>query len=207
MVTQDLQCNSHINHMTKKAEKHLWIIVRALGFRAPTLAKTRTYVAMVRSVLEYGSVLWNCKSKSKLQQLERIQRKATNFILINPPYYAPNHISYKDRLIQLKLLPTTYRREILDIIFFLKSLHNKTSFNISSYVNFRPTPIGTTTRATLLNTRLEIKRPKREITTSTYPHRITKIWNSLPQHLQSTLKPISQPLVIKQKVDTITLST
>ena len=197
-VTSDLQWNSHISNITEKAEKHLWIVIRTLGFHAPVLAKTRTYMAMVRSIIEYGSSLWNTKSKTNLQKLERIQRKATNFILVNPPYYSPNHINYKNRLTQLKLLPTSYRREILDLVFFLKCLHNKAKFSITQFVNFKDPPRGTITRGASYNTRLFIKRPRYESTSSSYPYRIAKIWNALPQHLQTTLKPLSEPLVIKQ---------
>ena len=148
---------------------------------------------MVHSIIEYGSVLWNIKSKQNLQKLERIQRKATNFILVNPPYYSPNHINYKEQLLQLQLLPTSFRREIIDIIFFLKCYHNKSYYKVTDYVNFRMSTRGATTRQAALNTRLEINKPRYERTASTYPHRLAKIWNSLPQHLQSTLKPISEP--------------
>ena len=71
---------------------------------------------------------------------------ANNFILVNPPYNSPNHIHCKDRLIHLKLLPTKYQREILDIIFFVKCLHHKATFNIEDYITFETREAGARTR-------------------------------------------------------------
>jgi len=197
-VTSNLRWTAHINSCTKKAEKQLWLVIRTLGFQAPEKAKLQSYMSMVRSIIEYGSVVWSTKFKNQLCIVEKIQRKATNYILVNPPYYSPNHINYKNRLILLHLLPTSFRREILDIIFFLKCLHGKTSYNITDYVQFSNRQAGVRTRHAELNTRLSISKPTLSSTAHFYPYRLTKIWNSLPQHLQTTLKPISESLVMKQ---------
>jgi len=198
IITSNFRWNVHITTCTKKAERQLWLIIRTLGFHSPQKAKLQTYISMVRSIIEYGSVVWNPKFKHNIYDIESIQRKATNYILNNPPYYSPNHIDYRDRLIQLKLLPTSYRREILDIIFFLKCLHGKTCFNISEYVSFVNRDRGTRTRQAELNTRLQINRTNLDSTAHFYPYRITKIWNALPHTLQTILKPLSEPLVMKQ---------
>ena len=119
-------------------------------------------------------------------------------MLSNPPYYSPNHINYRDHLVQLNLLPTSYRREILDLTFFLKSLHHKTTFKIEDHVKFQSRPIGARTRNVELNTRLVTSTYKLESTANFYPYRLTKIWNALPQYLQTSLRHLSEPLVIKQ---------
>jgi len=198
LISSNLRFNLQITTMTKKAERQLWLVIRTLGFNSPRKAKLQSYITMVRSIIEYGSIIWSNKFKHNLQDIEAIQRKATNYILNNPPYYSPNHIDYKSRLIQLNLLPTSYRREILDIIFFLKCLHHKTCLNILDYTSFTVREHGLATRTMELNTRLQTKLTKLDSTAHFYPHRITKIWNSLPQNLQTILKPLSEPLVMKQ---------
>lgn len=40
------------------------------------------------------------------------------------------HTDYKTRLLQINLLPLSYRREILDITFFSRSYHGKTDYNV-----------------------------------------------------------------------------
>ena len=197
-VTPNFKWNLHISKITARAEKQLWMVIRALGFNAPVKAKTQTYLAMVRSVLEYGSVVWNNRFKANIQDLEKIQRKGTSFILSNPPYYSPNYINYRDRLIQLKMLPTSYRREILDLAFFLKSLHHKTSFDTSSFINFQERATGARTRNVERGIRLVRRKTQLERTAHFFHHRIVRIWNALPQELQISLKNVSEPLVIKQ---------
>jgi len=198
IISSNFRWNLHTTTMTKKAERQLWLVIRTLGFNSPRKAKLQSYISMVRSIIEYGSIIWTTKFKHNIQDIESIQRKATNYILNNPPYYSPHHIDYKTRLIQLNLLPTSYRREILDIVFFLKCLHRKSCYNISEYTSFATRDDGSRTRIIELNTRLHTKRTKLESTAHFYPYRITKIWNSLPQPLQTTLKPLSEPLVMKQ---------
>ena len=53
-ITPNFKWKLHISKITARAEKQLWMVIRALGFNAPVKAKTQAYLAMVRSVLEYG---------------------------------------------------------------------------------------------------------------------------------------------------------
>ena len=63
--------------------------------------------------------------------LERIQRRATKFILND--YQS----SYRFRLVELHLLPFMYLFELYDIIFVIKSLKNPTiSFNSYNFIQF-----------------------------------------------------------------------
>ena len=63
--------------------------------------------------------------------LEKIQRRATKFIV----GYNSN-LSYKERLIQLNLLPLMYHLELLDVVFFVTSFKNLSNrFDISKYVS------------------------------------------------------------------------
>ena len=61
---------------------------------------------------------WEDYSKEKITAIERVQRRATKFIL-------KNDLSYPERLVTFKLLPLEYRREILDLCFFFKCLKEK----------------------------------------------------------------------------------
>ena len=94
------------------------------------------YIALVRTLVEYCTPLWSPSTKDNLMQLEQFQRKATTYILNNPPCNAPNHLNYKDHLIACKLLPTSYQREFYDIIFFLKTTKGLTQFKLIDYMTF-----------------------------------------------------------------------
>ena len=59
ILTSDLKWNGHIAKFKKKAEKTLWLILRTLSYQAPVKAKLTTYLAMTRSIIEYGSCMWS----------------------------------------------------------------------------------------------------------------------------------------------------
>ena len=104
------------------------------------------------------------------------------------------HISYKQRLVQLNLLPLSYRREVYDLIFFVKSLRGMLAFNILDYVSYPNNPHGMLTRNRALGLTL-IAPPHKLVSSSQfYPARIARLWNSL--HIDLRTKLVSAaPLV------------
>ena len=98
-------------------------------------------------------------TKTLLHLIEQIQRWATKYIL-NLPSLCEE--SYKDRLIELALLPVSYWHEYLDMFFFFKS--------VTGLVKVNPTVIPTRrtlSRATRSssNTNVTLFVPKRCKTT------------------------------------------
>ena len=82
-----------------------------------TNARRCLYLCIVRSNLAYASQVWNPQSVQLLQDLERIQQRATKFILLLP---FRTDTPYKSRLLTLKLLPLCYWYEYLDLILLYK---------------------------------------------------------------------------------------
>ena len=182
----------------KKALRQLGLITRTLSYQAPISAKKTAYLALVRSVLDYGSSLWTPHTKELIKTVEAVQLKATNFILCNPRYNSPNHIDYKTRLLTLNLLPTTFRKEFMDITLFLKSIHGQTNLDIEKYINFTDWDIGPCTRALDHLTRLKVPQNRLDSTSRFFPYHISRLWNSLPNHIRIVLRHTQNPLVIKQ---------
>ena len=111
------------------------MIKRAIGFNAPEKVSKSLFTALVRSDVEYGSSLslWSGTSKGNLQLIEGIQRRATNYILHYPD------IDYRERLSKLKLLPLSFRREIIDLTFFLKCKLELCDLNLNNFVVYNST--------------------------------------------------------------------
>ena len=96
---------------------------------SPQVKKT-SYLTLVRPKLSYCSPLWRPFLIKDILLLERVQRRATKFILDD---YS---MDYKSRLTNLKLLPLMYTYELTDILFAIKSFKTSTnSFNIYSLTN------------------------------------------------------------------------
>ena len=91
----------------------------------------RLYLTLVRSQLMYCTPIWCPYLQKDIQNIERIQHRATKFILKD---YDSN---YKIRLLTLKLLPLMYPFELQDISFTVKSLKYSTKgFNILHHISF-----------------------------------------------------------------------
>ena len=91
----------------------------------------------------YCSQLWRPQLLEDIFILERVQRRATKYILNN--YMLP----YKVRLERLHLLPLMYTYELNDLIFFVKSLkapHGSPRYQEAYPVARNPTRSGASSK-------------------------------------------------------------
>jgi len=91
----------------------------------------------VKSQLSYATVVWSPASVKLRTILERVQRRATRWILTT----RIGEMSYKQRLLTLALLPLallplTYDRELRALVFLYKCIFGCTDLNIGRYVTF-----------------------------------------------------------------------
>ena len=103
MVQEDLLWTEHYNKISCKAYMTLNLIRRTLPLLASTSLKRQLYLSLVRSHLTYCSQLWRPRLIKDIINLERIQKRATKYLLSN------NQIDYKSRSTSLHLLPLSYR--------------------------------------------------------------------------------------------------
>ena len=81
-------------------------------------SKTNAVLRLSTTSLGYATQIWALRSIGLTTKLERIQRRATKFVLILP--YSST-VSYNSRLQTLNLLLICYWHELLDLIFFFKT--------------------------------------------------------------------------------------
>ena len=83
MIDQRLTFRDHVDFTVRKANRALLLLMRTLQtvkngrpLKAEnTRALLTTYFANVRSVLEYGSVVWTGAAPTHIQRIERVQGK------------------------------------------------------------------------------------------------------------------------------------
>ena len=81
------------------------------------------YCSLVRSNLEYCSIIWSPFTKRNIEKLERVQRRATKFILkIEDPY--------DTRLKKLNMLSLEQRRFMSDVVFLFKALNGLVNIDL-----------------------------------------------------------------------------
>jgi len=60
-------------------------------------------VDVIKTHLEYAHVVWHPRYKKEIEQLERVQRRATKLV------YSLRHVPYESRLQQMELPSLVYR--------------------------------------------------------------------------------------------------
>ena len=131
ILQENLKWDNHYNHISAKAYRQLGLIKRTFSSINSVFTKKRLYLSLVRSQLTYGSMLWRPLPIKDITSFEKIQRRATKFIL----GHNSTNLSYKERLIRLNILPLMYYLELADIMMFVNSYKSTSCrFNILQFV-------------------------------------------------------------------------
>ena len=129
IVTNNLNWSKHLSHICSNAYRALNLIRRSVT-TSNVLVKKRLYISLVRSHLSYCSQLWRPRLLKDISLLERVQRRATKYIV-------HHNSDYKSQLISLHLLPLMYWLELVDIMFLVKSIKEPdNAFNILEFISF-----------------------------------------------------------------------
>ena len=161
-----------------KANRLLGFIRRSCAGIVGSVALLRLYCSLVRSHFCYCSQLWAPQSViSNLFLVENVQRRATRFILKNS-----SNLSYKDRLIKLKLLPLNYWLEYLDLVFFFKCLYSHVDLTLS--FNYYFSFVTSQTRQAFSGLNLKVNNNRTSIFRDFYFNRIANLWNNIPNDVR-----------------------
>ena len=124
-----LSWNALVDKITSKANKILGCVKRTCkGMKDITTLRT-LFCALVRSQLEYCTVVRSPQTARNINKLEKIQRRATKFILKTDD----------DSLTQRKrwnLLSLEDSRFLFDVLFLYKVLNGYIRIAISTYIQF-----------------------------------------------------------------------
>ena len=172
----NLSWNNHIDKITSKANRILGLIKRTCrGLKDVSTLRT-LYLALVRSQLEFCSVVWSPYQASNITKLERIQRRATKLILKTTD-------EYQQRREKLNLLSLEQRRFLFDVLFLYKALNGHIDIDLSNYVQFFKESDHYTLRRKDDCT-LKKNYARTNIFKYSYFNRIVDMWNSLPHSVR-----------------------
>ena len=147
--------------------------------------RTALYKTLVRSRLAYSSQVWAPQSVSLILEVEKIQRRATRFILSLP---FRSETSYQDRLLKTGLLPLSYWHEYLDLVYIFKGNQIENDSQISIVSNARITRHATPNSVTL-----KISRVNTLTFQNSFYNRAPRIiYNSLPPHIREASVTVGQ---------------
>ncbi len=187
LVQQDLSWTEQHSLVCKRSYISLNLIKRTIPANSSTNLKKQLYLSLVRSHLSYCSQLWRPRHIKNIQNIERVQRRATKYILNDATS------NYKSRLLQLKLLPVMNWLELQDIMFLVKSLKQSQNSIGAEFVSFTVS----NTRAGQSGRKLYMTRAKTNYTRHFFFVRIARLWNSFPADILDLSTSLN---TIKQKV-------
>ena len=141
-----LNFNAHVDAVCKKAKQMLGFIMRVGKYFKDPRTFVTLYCSLVRSHLEYGSIIWNPHTSSQKQQVERIQHKFLRHIAWKFFQQSDTNLDYFNIEQRLKIDNLELRRIFADVKFVSKSYTNYVD-NETFKQNFRLTNPQRTTRS------------------------------------------------------------
>lgn len=165
IMDKDLKFKAQIENNIAKANQILGIIKRNFK-NASSTAKCQLYKSLVRSKLEYANCIWSPFLQGERDKIERVQRRATKFIV-------KKDLSYTERLKKLKLPTLEYRRLRGDLIQTFKFIHGYEK--VDNLFTFT----ASSTRGHSL--KLNKVRTNTTIRSNFFSIRVVNAWNSLPE--------------------------
>ena len=120
IISDDFKWSTHISKKAAKASSMLGLLKRNLK-RCPVECKKLGYTSLVRSSLEYASIIWDPYQQGDINRLERIQRRAARFISGD---YISREEGFMTRLLDELELPTLEDRRKTDKLCTLYKIMN-----------------------------------------------------------------------------------
>ena len=183
LVCKDLKWNSQVLAAASNANRMLGFIRRSTLEVKNQSARKALYTALVMSNLSYSSQVWAPQSVKLIEIIERIQRRATKYIL-SLPYRTG--ISYKNRLTLTGLIPLCYWHEYLDLVYTYKSIVDSSDTNFKIFQPIRVTRRSAPTKSILL----DIPKAKTVTFQNSFYSRASRAFNTLPDFLRDNTKSI-----------------
>ena len=173
-LQSNLKWNKHINSITNKANQSLGFLKRNLKIKSSAV-KSHAYKAFVRPTLEYASAVWDPHTRTQINQIEKVQRRAARYVTNR--YH--NTSSVTDMLQNLNWPSLEIRRTRVRLIMFYKIIHHVVAIHPLDTLLL---PTTTITRYNSSHTYQHIRTDKDSYKYSFYPRTIIQ-WNLLPIHV------------------------
>jgi hypothetical protein len=128
----------HMENIVKRASRILGFVIRSTKSFRRSATKILLYNSLVKSILEYCSVVWRPHYATHSLRLERIQKRFTRHLAFQARVMAKRSISYQRKLQYFKMDSLEDRRTLLDATFLYKLVNHKVDCpQLLTLLNFR----------------------------------------------------------------------
>lgn len=131
LFDEKLTFNNHVQEIVLRASRSLGFICRSLKPFMNISTHKILYYTYVRTILEYGSQIWNPFYHIHTSAVENVQRKFTRILCFK--FNIPRG-TYETRLNTLNLHSLANRRLLADELFLYKTISGKINTDLSSHL-------------------------------------------------------------------------
>ena len=117
-VNGKLNWTEHSEILYSRANQRLGLLKRTCSFVRNTSKRRALYLSQVRSQFEHCPIVWRPSSKSILEKLETIQKRALKWVIDDAYVSFTNICNYYKKCKEYDLLPMSYRFDFKDLMFF-----------------------------------------------------------------------------------------
>ena len=171
MFCSDLTWTMHYQKIFSKVYQILGLLRRSFVSELPVVCKRKLFTSLVLPHLTFCSPVWRPFLVKDIKTLEKIQRRATKYILGSDPSF-----DYKDRLVSLSMFPLMYTLELTDILFFIFCVTNP-KHNLPILQSFSFCSSNTRSAQSF---KLNLNSFTTLVEHNLFSCRVPRLWNSLP---------------------------
>jgi len=179
LVESSLKPSLQCAEASRKASVVLGQITRAFLYRDRFIF-LKLYVQFVRCHLEFASPVWSPWHIGDIEILEKVQRRAVNFIT------GLKGVTYEDKLKELGILSLVDRRSRADLIQVFKILKGIDDVDSSTWFTLVGQEPQRVTRNTSYHGNLVATRSKSDIRLNFFTNRVVSRWNGLPTDVKDS---------------------
>ena len=117
-INSKLNWTEHCAILYSKANQRLGLLKRTCSFVKNTSKRRAFYLSQVRSQFEHCQIVWRPSSKSTLEKLESIQKRALKWVIDDAYISFTNVANYYRKCKELDILPICFRFDFKDLLFF-----------------------------------------------------------------------------------------
>ena len=132
-VTPTLSWQKQWDSLLNSARSRLGLTKRTCHFIKNRRQRLILYKAMVRSLFQHCAEVWRPALPTALGKFEAVQKRAVKWIFMED-YHHYSDAVYKDKLIELDLLPIEQRFILGDLVLFHKVINNEVCIDLPDYL-------------------------------------------------------------------------
>ncbi len=195
-MNSTLNFNEQANFLYGKANQKLGMLKRTCHFVTDINKRRVLYLTLVRSLFEHCPMVWRPASKTMIEKLESLQKRAIKWIRNDMSVSYSLDDLYYIHCKQLNILPIKFRFDYHDLKFLHSVIYSMSCVQLPEYLTFfsgttrlRSSHFDHLSLISAIQPRGNANSNPRQGFTNTFFYRAHLMWNRLPLSLREVIRP------------------